>query len=759
MPARLIRVHGVVQGIGFRPFVYRLAHRNALKGWVLNHETGVEIHVEGPDAALGAFVRCLTTEAPPAASISSVEVSECAAAGLNSFLIRDSERSGSPTVRISPDLPVCNACLAELFDATDRRYLYPYINCTNCGPRFSVIEGLPYDRSRTTMRRWALDAFCQDQYNDPLDRRFHAQPVACPQCGPHYSLKTAGQTILGDDASFRAAAGLLRAGGIVAIKGIGGYHLSCDASNADAVTVLRERKFRKEKPFALMVRDVAAASEIVDVSSSTRDLLLSPARPIVLAPAKQNLFGVAPGNDELGVMLPYAPVHHLLFAAGAPEIIVLTSANRSSEPIAYRDDEAVERLCGIADAFLIGERPIARRVDDSVARTGVFGPMILRRSRGYSPGAITALPATRPILAVGADLKNAITLVVGGQAFVSQYIGDLEHYGCLAAFRETIRDLLDMYGIVADDLLVVHDRHPQYASTAHALEMHAAAKQSVQHHHAHIASVMAERQALERRAVGISFDGTGYGDDGAIWGGEFLVGSVREGWTRALHLRNALLPGGDAAARFPVQCAAGYLFQLDDPPDLLAPPFCFPERYIVSLGLIEKQVRAFPTSSMGRLFDTVAALLGFTREITFEGQAAIWLEQLARRTRTARVYPFPNTEGTLDFRGLLSEIIRDRMCGIDVHEIARSFHVSLAKAVWEQANLLCEANSIDLVVLSGGVFQNQLLLSEIGSCAERSSIQIWTNRAVPPNDGGISLGQAACASMCEVDDGPGSTCE
>ena len=747
MTARLIRVRGVVQGVGFRPFVYRMARANALCGWVLNQENGVEIHVEGSADSLQTFVNALAVEHPPAAEISSLEVLESEPAGLDEFVIRESQRSGAPSVRISPDLPICDACLAELFDAADPRYLYPYINCTNCGPRFTIVESLPYDRPCTTMRHWPMDELCAKQYNNPLDRRFHAQPVACPGCGPHYLLESPENTIHGDCASVKATAEALSAGRIVAMKGVGGYHLSCDGGNHEAVRALRERKFRKEKPFAVMVRSVDAARGLVDLSPAAEKLLRSTARPIVLAPAKGTLAGVAPGNHELGIMLPYAPLHHLLFAAGAPEVLVMTSANRSSEPIAYRDEDARQRLSGIADATLIGERPIARRVDDSVARTGVFGPMILRRSRGYAPGVVTTLPGTRPVLAVGADLKNTVTLVVGGQAFVSQHIGDLDQYESFAAFRDTIQDFIAMYSVDWDDLIVVHDRHPEYVSTLHAFDLPAHARIAVQHHCAHVTSVLAERQVWERRAVGISFDGTGYGDDGTIWGGEFFTGSVSGGWTRALHLRTASLPGGDAAARFPVQCAAGFLSPVENLPALLEAPFHFPSRYLASLQLIQKQLRTFETSSMGRLFDTVAALLGFTREITFEGQAAIWLEQIARTAPSSRPYPFPITEGTLDFRPLLAAIIRDRLRGRDPGEIARAFHAAVAKTLWEGARLLCAANSIDLVVLSGGVFQNELLLSEIKSHADRNGPEIWMNIAVPPNDGGISLGQAASAAV------------
>ena len=425
--ARSIHVSGVVQGVGFRPFVYRLARANTLGGWVRNQETGVEIHLEGREHALEQFLRDLGEQPPPAAQITAIQVHPAEPSGITEFTIRDSRRTGAPVTRIAPDLPVCTDCLAELSDPNAVRFGYPYTNCTNCGPRYTVVERLPYDRAHTTMKRWPLDPYCAAQYDDPADRRFHAQPVACPDCGPHYHLVAGQQRIDGDAPSVHAAAERLRAGEIVAIKGLGGYHLACDARNAPAVAALRERKFRKERPFAIMACDLTTARSVVDLSPDAEALLTCAARPIVLAHARVELPGVAPDNAELGVMLPYTPLHHLLFAAGAPSALVMTSANRSSEPIAYEDDEALERLSGLADAFLIGERPIARRVDDSIARVGSFGPMILRRSRGYAPGAVAGLPSNRPILATGADLKNSITLAISGQVFVSQHIGDLEH--------------------------------------------------------------------------------------------------------------------------------------------------------------------------------------------------------------------------------------------------------------------------------------------------------------------------------------------
>jgi hydrogenase maturation protein HypF len=742
-----IRVRGVVQGVGFRPFVYRLARANTLGGWVLNGEEGIEIYLEGAEQGLRAFVQEMKSQPPPSASIADMEVEPVAPLGVNGFTIRESRQRGRPTVRISPDLPVCDACLEELFDPGNPRYGYPYINCTNCGPRYSVVLGLPYDRSNTTMKDWPLDHYCAAEFRDPGDRRFHAQPVACPACGPGYYLLPQDKAFSGTESAIDRGAQLLKAGKIVAVKGLGGYHLACDARNPAAVAALRERKYRKEKPFAVMVRDLDEAHRLVDLSSESEVLLTSSTRPIVLAPAKEQLDGVAPENNELGVMLAYTALHHLLFAAGAPQALVMTSANRSSEPIAYEDEDALQRLSGIADAFLIGQRPIARRVDDSVVRDGAFGSVVLRRSRGYAPGTVAQLPCVHPILALGADLKNTITLVVDGQAFVSQHIGDLDHYGALCAFQETVSDLMSMYEVDEDELVVAHDCHPQYASALHAAGLGALRTIEVQHHRAHVASVLAERGEWEKRVLGISFDGTGYGDDGSIWGGEFFVGSVKEGFERVAHLRAAKLAGGDAAARYPVQAAGGFLAQLHDLPDMTSAPFNFPRRFEDAQELVTKGVRTYSTTSMGRLFDTVAALLGFTREITFEGQAAIWVEQLARGSSFTEPYAFPFDGTELDFRPLLQRIVRDRQQGRDPGEMAYAFHGGVAAGLRDCAISLCETHSVDTIVLSGGVFQNEVLLGDIRSLLEGSPLRVWTNHSVPPNDGGISLGQAALAAF------------
>lgn len=751
--ARAIRVRGVVQGVGFRPFVFRLARANALAGWVLNEEEGVEIHVEGGPAGVQHFLHGLAADPPSAAVITAIDVKQAEPTGLGDFTIRASERRERPAARISPDLPVCADCLQELFEPSNPRHLYPYINCTNCGPRYSIVLALPYDRSNTTMRSWVMDNMCEAQYHNPADRRFHAQPIACSACGPHYRLEimpqsrasSAEKTIEQDAAAIGRAAQLLAAGKIIAVKGLGGYHLACDARNAPAVRFLRERKFRKEKPFAVMVQDLNGARLLGHFSLEAESLLLSPARPIVLAREREKLEGIAPDTSEIGVMLAYTPLHHLLFAAGAPAALVMTSGNRSSEPIAYRDADAFARLDGIADAFLIGERPIARRVDDSVARAGAFGPVMLRRARGYAPGVVAEFPAGPPILAVGPDLKNTVTLVIDGQAIASQHIGDLEHYEAFQAFQETIRDLLAMYSLHPEEMLIAHDAHPQYASTSYAsvLGTH---RVSVQHHRAHIASVLAEHGDRDRRILGVAFDGTGYGDDRTIWGGEIFAGSLRDGFERVAHLRPASLVGGDAAARDPVQASAGFLSHLGIVPDYCAPPFNFPSRYRRALQLLDNGVRTFTTTSMGRLFDTVAALLGFTRTVSFEGQAAIWVEHLARQANQAEPYLFPLTGRELDFRCLLELVVRDRLSGREPAAVARAFHRGLAQGLASAVCELCDVFSLSTVVLSGGVFQNELLLEHLREVLEGQGLSIWTNHAVPPNDGGISLGQAAIAA-------------
>ena len=739
-----VSIGGVTQGVGFRPFVFRTAKRFAIAGWVLNDAAGVEIHAEAPREALQQFLAAVRSDPPPASTIAEFSVRETTPEGLSGFEIRDSRRESAPTVRISPDLAVCDDCLRELHDPGDRRFGYPYINCAHCGPRYSIVRSLPYDRANTTMAAWLLCSECRREYEDPLDRRYHAQPTACKACGPGYRLLVNGESVECGDAAIRQTAALLRAGKIVAVKGIGGYHLACNASNADAVEALRSRKYRKEKPFALLVRDIEEARCISHLSKEHERLLRSPARPIVLVAARAAWPLVAPDSSQLGLMLPYAPLHCLLLAEGAPTPLVLTSANRSNEPIAYRDEDALARLAGIADAFLVGDRPIARRIDDSVIAVREERPFMIRRARGHAPGAVCGLPASEPILALGADLKNSVALVVDGQAFVSQHLGDLDDLETQTSLQETIHDLLSMYEVDPARLTIVYDLHPQFHSTRIAGALPAARRIAVQHHHAHIASVLAEHELLDERVLGVAFDGTGYGEDGTIWGGECFIGSVREGFERACWLRPAPMPGGDAAARFPVQAAAGFLAELPDLPDLEQAPFCFSRRFALARAMVEKNVRCFASSSVGRLFDAVAALVGFTRETSFEGQAAIWLEHLAQACDRQAAYPFPG----LDWRPLVTAIVRDRLAGRDCREIAAAFHAALAAATVEQIVRLVERHKLRFVACSGGVFQNEILWRLIvEQLAEHPHVRLLTNSAVPANDGGIALGQAAIASL------------
>lgn len=748
LSARRILVRGTVQGVGFRPFIYRLAARHHVSGWVRNSEAGVDIHAEGNPRALDTFLADLNRTPPPAAAIVQLCVRSTEPEGCRGFEIRPSGHVSAPTVRISPDLPVCDDCLAELDDPADRRFQYAYINCTNCGPRYSIIASLPYDRCNTTMAPWSLCGPCLTEFESPDDRRFHAQPTACPDCGPNYLLVELcpaheRQTLRAMRAIERAAE-LLREGRIVAVKGIGGYHLACDATNAQAVDALRKRKFRKEKAFAVMVRDLQHARQYASLSSLHEALLTDVARPIVIAPGKITLPGVAPESEDLGIMLPYAPIHHLLFRRRAPSPMVLTSANRSSEPIAFEDHDAAERLHGIADAFLIGERPIRRRVDDSVVTVQSNRAFMMRRSRGYAPAIVAKLPVQDPILALGSDLKNTIALIVRGEVIVSQHVGDLEDHGAQVSFQDTVRDLLDMYAVDPGSVTVAHDLHPQFHSTRFANRFGAARAVAVQHHHAHVAGVLAEHELLDERVIGVALDGTGYGTDGAIWGCEFFVGGLSCGWTRCASLRPFLLPGGDAAAKYPVQAAAGLLAQLERIPEMSGAPFRFPPRYRTAMAMVARDFRCFRSTSAGRLFDAAAALLGFAGENTYEAQAAMWLEQLARQTAGHAPYPFPD----LDFRRLLEALISDRLAGRAPREIAYAFHHAVADAVAAKARQLATRHGVDTIALSGGVFQNRLLFELLDKQFQQSpELVVLTNRAVPVNDGGLCVGQAAMAAL------------
>lgn len=761
--AMKVRVEGVVQGVGFRPFVYTLAKSHNLSGWVLNDEQGVEIFLEGARGDLDAFLASLSERAPQAARLDDIKFETVAVQGFSQFEIVESRAGDRITTRISPDLSVCSDCLADLNNPADFHYEYPYVNCTNCGPRFSIIRALPYDRSATTMAAWKMCERCRQGYENPLDRRFHAQPVACGSCGPGYFFQNHGS-----DEKMRGVEGIktcvefIKQGKIVAVKGIGGYHLVLDASNREALKALRERKFRRDKPFALMVADLDLARELVELSDAAASALAGVARPILLAAQRQpahykrapqlDLTLIAPDNGDLGLMLPYTPLHHLLFKYGAPPVLVMTSANRSSEPIAFEDEQAKLDLFGIADGYLIGERPIHRRMDDSVLAVGSLGVQVVRRGRGLAPDAVVRLPVSKPVLALGADLKNTITLCIDGQCFVSQYIGDLEHESCYQAFQATAHDFLSMYNVASDQLTLVFDQHPQYLSSRFADQLEAAEKISVQHHRAHIASVLAEHKLYDEPVLGLAFDGTGYGDDGSIWGGEFLKGSLKSGFERVANLAQTRLVGGDAAAKWPLQALAGFLCELKGlEVDFSAAPFNLPEkRFRLAMQLAEKNLRCFPTTSVGRLFDAAAALCGFNLEQTFEAQAAIWLEHQGRLTTSScRPYPFVFDKRSRELRwqAALTAMVSDRIKGRAVADLSRSFHLGLAVGAAEAAEAFCREYQLATVVLSGGVMQNLLLLEHLEKQLLAAGLRVLVNRRVPANDGGISLGQAALAAF------------
>jgi hydrogenase maturation protein HypF len=725
------RVEGTVQGVGFRPFVYRLAGELGLAGWVLNDERGVLLEAEGDPAVLDDFVVRLAADAPPLASVERIATEDVVPTGAPGFAIVASERRGAPAALVSPDMATCDDCLRELFDPADRRHRYAFINCTNCGPRFTIVRGVPYDRPLTTMAGFRMCAACQAEYDDPGDRRFHAQPNACPECGPRLTLIGAtGDPLVG-------AVAALRAGRIVAVKGIGGYHLACLARDERAVAALRGRKHREEKPFALMAPSVDAAAGLVELSDDDAALLRGRERPIVLAPrrpAARVAKAVAPRSADLGVMLPYSPLHHLLLAdIGEP--LVMTSANVSDEPIAYRDDDARERLSGIADLFLVHDRPIHTRTDDSVVRATKAGTLLIRRSRGYVPAsAALPVPARRPILACGAELKNTFCVAKGARAWVGHHIGDLRNYETVASFTEGVEHFERLFDVAPE--VVAHDLHPDYLSTRYALERTGVEHIGVQHHHAHLAAVLAEH-GLEGPAVGAIYDGTGYGADGTVWGGEILAGDLRD-FERLAHLRPARLPGGDAAVKAPWRMACAWLVEaVGTAPDMPAAIDVDPEAWRTVAELAATGFSAPVTTSAGRLFDAVAALCGIRSHVNYEGQAAVELEAACDPAERG-AYEIPD----LDPRPAIRAIARDAAAGVPVGVIAARFHHGLAEATARA----CLDAGLDVVVLSGGVFQNRVLLERTTALLRKAGARVLIPRRLPPGDGGIAYGQAAVAA-------------
>jgi hydrogenase maturation protein HypF len=754
---RLI-IFGAVQGVGFRPFVYRLATDLSLTGWIRNSNQGVFIEVEGTAAKLREFLSRLPSEKPAHAFIQSLESSYLDPSGFAHFEILPSDDSGEKSALILPDIAACLDCLREIFDPDDRRHLYPFTNCTNCGPRFTIIESLPYDRANTTMRVFEMCDACRAEYDDPRNRRFHAQPNACSLCGPHLELwDKSGNLLSRKHEALLNAAKAISAGEIVAVKGLGGFHLVVDAGNDAAIQRLRERKHREEKPFALMLPNLEFIKNVCELSPLEEQLITSSAAPIVIATSKFDIrnstfeiaASVAPQNPCLGVMLPYAPLHHLLMRElGFP--VVATSGNLSDEPICIDEHEATQRLAGIADLFLVHNRPIARHADDSIARVIADREMILRRARGYAPLPITLSSQNKhqTVLAVGAHLKNAIAMTRGNQVFVSQHIGDLETAEAFGAFEKVISDFKRLYDL--QPTTVACDAHPNYLSTQYA-NSSKLPKVEVQHHHAHILSCMAEND-LKPPVLGIAWDGTGLGSDGTIWGGEFLRAS-ENGFERVAHLRMFPLPGGEAAVKEPRRSAIGLLFELFGD-RLFAMNDLFPlqsftpqERQIIN-SMLKGNVNSPRTSSAGRLFDAVASIIGLRQTTRFEGQAAMLLEFAAEDFATDEYYPLPiastlipQSPAILDWSPTITQILEDVRSGAATKIVAAKFHNALVEGMIEVARHVGE----ERLALSGGCFQNKYLTERAIRRFREEGFRPYWHQRIPPNDGGIALGQVVAA--------------
>jgi hydrogenase maturation protein HypF len=745
---RRVRLEGIVQGVGFRPFVHALATRLGLAGLVTNDTRGVLIEVEGAEPDVARFLARLESDAPPLAALTRVRVSSIAARGHSGFAIVASRSGGARSVPVSPDVATCDDCLRELFDPADRRYRYPFVNCTSCGPRFTIVRGVPYDRPLTTMAGFAMCAACAREYADATDRRFHAEPISCPACGPRLRLldRLRAERI-GDPIAETAV--LLRSGRVVAVKGLGGYHLAAAADHETAVAALRSRKHREDKPFAVMVPDVAAARRLADLVPAEEAALASARRPIVLVRRRPDapLAGaVAPGNRSVGLMLPYTPLHHLLCrSVGAP--FVLTSGNVSDEPIAYLDEDAFERLASIADAFLTHDRPIQVRTDDSVVRVLRGRAVPIRRSRGFAPAPL-ALPrrARRPILACGAELKSTFCLAKDRSAYVSHHIGDLENYETLRAFTDGIAHYGRLFDVAPE--VVAYDLHPEYLSTRYALGLDEVAAVGVQHHHAHVAACLADN-GEEAAVIGVALDGLGFGADGTLWGGEFLIADLAS-FERVAHLEAVPLPGGVAAIRQPWRMAAAYLAAAlgESIPPELEVVRRHGEHWKRMLQLARIGTLAPRTSSAGRLFDAVAAILGVRDEIHYEGQAAVELEQRADESETRAYAAGWSDSVPIRIRGtdLVRAVVEDLRAGAPAPLVAARFHNGLARTIVQVCDALRTRHRLSTVALSGGVFQNVLLVERTVRGLEDAGFRVLTHTRVPCNDGGISFGQAAVAA-------------
>jgi hydrogenase maturation protein HypF len=757
---RHVHVRGIVQGVGFRPFVYNLAQRLQLSGFVLNSSAGVFIEAEGPGERVDQFLNALQRDAPPLARIEDVAVTSVTPTHERGFVIRESLDEPGRFVPISPDVSTCDDCMRDFRTPSNRRYGYPFTNCTNCGPRYTITRKIPYDRPLTTMACFTMCERCLHEYEDPTDRRFHAQPNACPGCGPSLALTTSGKPVFdsphGALKVIREVRQLLRDGRILAIKGLGGFHLACDAQNADAVRVLRERKKRSDKPFALMVPDTASAERFCILSPVDRAALESVRRPIVILRRRAGADlppDLAPGNNTLGLMLPYTPLHYLLFADsldGPPEfsVLVMTSGNLSEEPIVTSNRDAAARLDKIADEFLFHNRDIHTRIDDSVIRIFDSKERVLRRSRGYAPFPIHLELPMGEIVACGGALKNTFCLTKEHHAFLSQHIGDLENYETLVFFQQTFDRMKDLFRI--QPVAAAYDLHPMYLSTKFALDLPAIEKIGVQHHHAHIASCMAEN-GLNEKVIGVAFDGTGYGTDSKIWGGEFLIADY-SGFERRAHLRYVPLAGGDTAVREPWRVALSYLLDaFGSELNSLDLPLLrrIPTKKLATVrSMIDRRINTVDTSACGRLFDAIASIVGVRDEVNFEAQAAIELENIASAGIDA-AYPFELSSADqveIDMRPAIRGIVRDVLAAKQPALIAAAFHNTIAAFVIELCRRLRDTDGLRSVCLSGGTFQNIHLLERTVAGLRAASFDVYLHAQVPPNDGGIALGQAVIAN-------------
>jgi hydrogenase maturation protein HypF len=761
-----IHVRGIVQGVGFRPFIYNLARSMGLSGYVLNSSSGVFIEVEGSSAALLEFVDKISSKTPPLARIDDISEKQLELSGGEGFTILESVEESGEFALVSPDVSTCEDCFRDFTDPTNRRYGYPFTNCTNCGPRYTIIEDIPYDRPKTTMAEFKMCAQCQAEYDDPANRRFHAQPNACPECGP--ALALANQKSFAPENGHGFASGglslsilrnvrqLFYQGKILAIRGLGGFQLACDAQNEEAVRLLRKRKRRSDKPFAVMTRDIKAVESFCIISDDDREALMSPQRPIVILQRRPDVDSpiaadVSPHNNTLGVMLPYTPLHHLLFGESPdspPEFtaLVMTSGNISEEPIVTKNDKAWRRLHSVADWFLFHNREIYMRVDDSVVRTFDGRTRALRRSRGFVPHPIDLGIDMHEVLACGAELKNTFCLTKERYAILSQHIGDMENFETLVFFEETLNNLKKLFRVAPK--AVAYDLHPDYLSTKFALKMNGIRKIAVQHHHAHIASCMAEN-GLREKTIGVAFDGTGYGTDGQVWGGEFLVADY-SGFERRAHLRYVPMAGGNAAVREPWRMALSHLQDASAPHSLDLAPFREIESKRLSIveDLISRRINTVQTSSCGRLFDAAASIIGLRQETNFEGQAAIELEQIAT-DGVDEAYPFAIDDSEpwqIDTRLVIDSIVADVKRNKPAAHISAFFHNAIAEMVVEVCRRIRSSDSLRSVCLSGGTFQNMYLLKRAVAGLRAAGFEVFVHAEIPPNDGGISLGQAVIAN-------------